>query len=810
MKKVVLLVLSIVLSIVLIGQTVLLALAINAPTITCVDKECYPGDTITVDANISNNPGIAALRLTPDYSSELGTPTISDYGVVFKKSDLEVGKNYFWSTDSDVTTNGKLIQLTFNVPTDIAIGNYSVSYKFREANNADEDDVTFTVVAATISVVEKPCGHTSKTPVAAKDSTCLVQGWDAYSKCDSCGKLFNANGNEISEIPYRALSGHNYVNTVDEKYLASGADCNATAKYYKSCSVCGAKSTETFESGSALGHNYTNETVDSKYLKSAADCTHAAVYYKSCSRCGLASTTETFESGTSLGHNFVNTVDDKYFASGATCTTPAKYYKSCSRCHEKSTETFEYGTALGHNYIENSDAKFLKSAADCTTPAVYYKSCSVCGEKSTETFTGTALGHDYTNKVDSKYLKSAADCTHKAVYYKSCSRCGAQSTETFEYGEFDPTNHIGTTHVVPAEASTCIHQGHGAYTVCDECNSIIFGSNEAFPLDGHTYVEKAEAKYLVSVATCNKKAVYYKSCSVCGEKSTETFESGSALGHDFIEKQDAKYLKSAADCTTPAVYYKSCSRCGEKSSETFKGAALGHDYAWKYSEDAHWKECTRCHDVDGTSEEHTFQYVRTVEPTTTKEGLEEETCKVCGYKTGKTKTIEKLPVTEVIYDAPKSVVFTEAGNFEGGTVVIVKEVEEKATIEIVKKALDGVVKESKMAVLDFTAIKDGVKVQPTGKVKVTIDIPENLSADNLAMFYISDDGVKQKLSITVDKKNRKVTTELEHFSTYVLANVNSSPKDSDNDVFFLITALLAVMSTSVLVGVGYRKKRSNI
>ena len=32
----------------------------------------------------------------------------------------------------------------------------------------------------------------------------------------------------------------------------------------------------------------------------------------------------------------------------------------------------------------------------------------------------------------------------------------------------------------------------------------------------HVYTEKADAKYLKSAATCTEKAVYYKSCSLCG------------------------------------------------------------------------------------------------------------------------------------------------------------------------------------------------------------------------------------------------------------------------------------------------------
>ena len=57
----------------------------------------------------------------------------------------------------------------------------------------------------TVKVQAAPCNHGSFTPVAAKDSNCTEKGWDAYKKCDQCGKLFDMNGNPLAEIPYRAL-----------------------------------------------------------------------------------------------------------------------------------------------------------------------------------------------------------------------------------------------------------------------------------------------------------------------------------------------------------------------------------------------------------------------------------------------------------------------------------------------------------------------------------------------------------------------------------------------------------------------------
>ena len=55
---------------------------------------------------------------------------------------------------------------------------------------------------------------------------------------------------------------------------------------------------------------------------------------------------------------------------------------------------------------------------------------------------------------------------------------------------------------------------------------------------------------------------------------------------------DAKYLKSAATCTEKAVYYKSCAVCGLSSEGTadeatfFSGNALDHNWgAWMQNSD---------------------------------------------------------------------------------------------------------------------------------------------------------------------------------------------------------------------------------
>ena len=66
----------------------------------------------------------------------------------------------------------------------------------------------------TVKVQAAPCNHASCTPVPAKDSNCTEKGWDAYKKCDQCGKLFDMNGNPLAEIPYRDLNDdHDFITT---------------------------------------------------------------------------------------------------------------------------------------------------------------------------------------------------------------------------------------------------------------------------------------------------------------------------------------------------------------------------------------------------------------------------------------------------------------------------------------------------------------------------------------------------------------------------------------------------------------------
>ena len=202
--------------------------------------------------------------------------------------------------------------------------------------------------------------------------------------------------------------------------------------------------------------------------------------------------------------------------------------------------------------------------ATCTAKAV----CTVCGGEY-----GEMAAHSFTaEKAEAQYLKSAATCTKKAVYYKSCAVCGLSSEGTADEATFFSGN--------------ALDHDWGAWTQnSDEKTHTRICKRDT----SHTETENCHG----GTATCTAKAV----CTVCGG------EYGEMAAHSFTaEKAEAQYLKSAATCTKKAVYYKSCAVCGLSSEGTadeatfFSGNALDHDWgAWTQNSDekTHTRICKR-------------------------------------------------------------------------------------------------------------------------------------------------------------------------------------------------------------------------
>ena len=400
------------------------------------------------------------------------------------------------------------------------------------------------------------------TKIDAKAATCETAGVEEYYTCSHCDKLFaDAEGKTEIDAPkeIKAL-GHSFTGYESNNNATCTADGTKTAK----CDRCDATDTVADE-GSKLSHSYVVNNVSDDALKSAADCDNAAVYYKSCA-CGAVGNSETFESGVALGHDYTEKVADEAHlkTKGADCQTKDTYWYDCVRCASISDKLFFEGESVGKHNVSSDWA---------TKDGKHFHECTVDGCDYTE---GDAACSDVLTDSDHKCDVCSADDVTSHVY-SAWVNAGESHEKTCNCGDKVTEAHVWGDGVVTSNPT---HTATGVKTYTCECSAT--KTEILDKLVDHNYnQEKVEEKYLKSEATCESAAVYYKSC-VCGEFSTdaETFKSGDPIAHSFVNENTELEgaLKSAATCDNAAVYYKSCV-CGAIGSDTFvSGSALGHNY----------------------------------------------------------------------------------------------------------------------------------------------------------------------------------------------------------------------------------------
>ena len=227
-------------------------------------------------------------------------------------------------------------------------------------------------------------------------------------------------------------------------------------------------------------------------------------------------------------------------------------------------------------------------------------------------------------------------------------------------GSSKTKHHLVKVDEVPA---TCIEDGVKEYYTCSDsqCANLCFDSegNEirrsslVITALGHDYQVDNELRYLASIATCETEAKYYKACSRCGKKGTETFYSGETLPHTYgevvVEPTVGGQVETHKNNTFSIEYtaYKSCQNCPHMVSETKTGQLVikegedatctkdgkgqivvefsndfggaytqnvtidktGHDIngvAYSSDENSHWKQCKNCSEKIDVSA-HSYQ-----------------------------------------------------------------------------------------------------------------------------------------------------------------------------------------------------------
>ncbi len=465
------------------------------------------------------------------------------------------------------------------------------------------------------------CGHIAKTgeviPVdpnahrqealtdfTGKEATCTEPGYADYAYCSDCNKAVSSEDG-VTIIP--AL-GHDFDDVTPEK--VKDAD-----KHVYSCTRCGELKYEACSGGEATckdkavcekcgaeyGETTDHTTENAEWVAGGTDAeTDKYIHVKKCDVCDEIAETEECAGG------------NPTCTEAAKCATCGQEHKA-ARGHDftgkaRPTEDgkHEYKCTRCDVYGAEADCSLTKTetrvAPTCTETAYYKYECDDCGYKWEVKYAegdeipaeDAALGHEYTDMMpDAAHLYKEGTCKAEGpaqnIYWYDCSRCNKSAatlieegmteeelaeivnTYTYAYGAAAEHNFNGRTWYEGAELATEADCENDAtyYVYCTVCKTSSKGveGKEATFIDynsatEHEWVNDTDEEYLKSKATCVAKAVYYKSCSNCGTKSTITFEHGDVLAHVFEQKiLDYAHRINRANCTSMASYWYDCKNC---------------------------------------------------------------------------------------------------------------------------------------------------------------------------------------------------------------------------------------------------------
>ena len=508
-----------------------------------------------------------------------------------------------------------------------------------------------------------------------KKNECL--GWTC------CGVIYKTNhripsGSVCLDCGYDSLSDHvhNYViEFVDTTTFASHANCQSPAKYYKTCS-CGAKGTETFESGSKNSNNHVGEE---KKWAEANKCmgytccldvytTKHSMYDGQCTLCG-------YKADHVHAYN-EQIATEPHRASYADCQSAATYYYSCE-CGANGTMTFSSGGYDSNNHIGTQTLKLAeknKCMGYTCCPNVYTTQhdrdesndddpCKDCGYKPTHV-------HAYNVQLaTAEYQKSEATCQSKATYAYSCS-CGAASdTKQFEAGDVDPDNHTGR------EVYGGTQYVHTKWNCCDATISADHSYSNSFSWNSNCsemdVYNNCACKYSYWVKTITSIYQHNISSGKCNTKGTYdcyAYYNGVAhycpythTGSENPNNHEGGYeeTKKTATCNEAGYYQKKCLACGKNVEyveyDLDKTNHVGETATQQTTEGTcrtEGQKTTTCKSCDGIIKVESTglvpgnhqdpQMYEFTAPTCTADGYNAEVCNACEQLTGNGETVAKL------------------------------------------------------------------------------------------------------------------------------------------------------------------------
>lgn len=259
---------------ILLASIFVISVAAAGAVATTDGKTCAKGSTVTLNVCVNDVADVFSGAVAVEYDpnvlelveAEWNTSDVLS-AALLKYYDYEKDLGAFsFAAETDIS--GKIFSVTFRVLDDAPLGKSTVSCTVQLKTNTD-----------TISVTNNP-GYVE------------------------------------------VICNHNY-NEKNNQHLASGATCTAPAKYYYTCSHCGAVGSTTYSHGDPLPHTFDQQKTTTDYLVEEVKCVSEAEYYYSCS-CG-AKGSEKFTADASWSHNY----------SGNWYVDTTSHWHQCADCGQK-------------------------------------------------------------------------------------------------------------------------------------------------------------------------------------------------------------------------------------------------------------------------------------------------------------------------------------------------------------------------------------------------------------------------------------------------------------------------------------------
>lgn len=519
--------------------------ALNLPTMKVADVDGYIGESVDVTITLENNPGFSTASVKFDYDETRIELTGAELCSGFASGASVSYDNlpYLTFVKNKDTTASDFVTLTFKVLETAPLGDAEITVLYSEGDisNYAEEDVNFEIISGKVSVKRRPVAANGVT--VSKKSLSIAEGSSeiltAIVMPDNCTDktvTWKSNDDKIATVD------NNGKVTAIKKGTTVITVTTTDGGFTDACTVT-----------VACAHTSKTKT-DAKI----ADCVSTGWEdYYTCNDCGQLfaadslSRIDAIPTTTIDADNHKNVVN--YPADPATCVHEGHdAYSKCEACNAVTSGSdrkyfgeHNYGTLIT---AENE----IHTENELKAPVAAHYHCSVCDKYFTESkvettiaeLTGTTPSHSYGNWVN----------TDENQHWKECG-CG---------NKISVANHI-YDNSCDTDCNVCGHIRTINHTYSDEWSDD--GTNHWHECSVCHKSKSQEGKHAGGTATCKAKAV----CSVCKH------EYGEYGNCNFVENAKAEYLKSEATCKSPAVYYKSCSVCGKKSNDTFEYGTVNSD-----------------------------------------------------------------------------------------------------------------------------------------------------------------------------------------------------------------------------------------